>query len=467
LLLRISFVLVALVCIIGIQTLVSNLGVFIDASAQQEPVTTKSPPPASPKGKTPTIISNNSDLKIELVYKGLEYPSNMVFLNSTDILVLEKNNGQVRLVRDGAIQEDPVLDVTVSTEDESGLLGIDVFKDSSGSNKSYAFVYFTEAQGKVEMKGLVEIGNRLYRYEVSKDNSGNIKLINPELVLTVPPSPGTHHNGGIVLVGPDNNLYIGVGDLEDHLTYTQNVKTGRAFENSSVIFRLDKYGNAATDGPFNTSKVPRGVYAYGIRNSFGMDFDPLTGKLWDSENGPGFGDEINLVESGFNSGWNRLQGFWSADTYFGGKYLPIDKAIEMDLVYFSENSTYSHPEFAWNQTVGVTALRFIDSERLGEDYQYDLFAADINNGNVYHFDLTNNNNNNTNITNEVGNNRDSLLLGGRLADKVANTTEESNEALFATGFAGVTDLEVGPDGYLYILTFHKSQGSIYRIVPII
>lgn len=292
---------VVLVCLIGIQTLVSILGVFTEASAQQVPVSTKSPPPASPKGKTPTIISKNSDLKIELVYKGLEYPSNMVFLNSTDILVLEKNNGQVRLVRDGTIQQEPVLDLTVSTEDESGLLGLDVFKDSSGSNKSYAFVYFTEAQGEVEEKGLVEIGNRLYKYEISQNNSGNTKLINPELILSVPPGPGTHHNGGIVLIGPDDNLYVGIGDLEDHLTYTQNVETGRAFENSSVIFRLDKDGNPAADGSFNTSKVPRGVYAYGIRNSFGMDFDPLTGKLWDSENGPGFGDEINLVESGFNS----------------------------------------------------------------------------------------------------------------------------------------------------------------------
>jgi aldose sugar dehydrogenase len=464
LLLRISSILVALVCLIGIQTLVSILGVFTEASAQQVPVSTKSPPPASPKGKTPTIISNNSDLKIELVYKGLEYPSNMVFLNSTDILVLEKNNGQVRLVRDGTIQQEPVLDVTVSTEDESGLLGIDVFKDSSGSNKSYAFVYFTEAQGGVEQKGLVEIGNRLYKYEISQNNSGKTKLINPELVLSVPPSPGTHHNGGIVLIGPDDSLYVGIGDLEDHLTYTQNVETGKAFENSSVIFRLDKDGNPAADGPFNTSKVPRGVYAYGIRNSFGMDFDPLTGKLWDSENGPGFGDEINLVESGFNSGWNKLQGFWSADTYFGGKYLTIDKAHESDLVQLSENSTYSHPEFAWNQTVGVTAIRFVDGGRLGENYQYDLFAADINNGNIYHFDLTNDSNNTIN-NNEANNNRDSLLLNGRLSDKIANTTAESNEAVFATGFAGVTDLEVGPDGYMYILTFHKSQGSIYRIVP--
>lgn len=195
-----------------------------------------------------------------------------------------------------------------------------------------------------------------------------------------------------------------------------------------------------------------------------MDFDPLTGKLWDSENGPGFGDEINLIESGFNSGWNKLQGFWRADTYFGGKYVPVDTIPGNDLVHLSENSTYSHPEFAWNQTVGITAIRFIDSDKLGENYQYDLFAADINNGNVYQFDLTNNNNSNT-IDNKADNKRDSLLLDDQLSDRIANTTEESNEALFATGFAGVTDLEVGPDGYLYILTFHKSQGSIYRILP--
>lgn len=444
--------------------MVSIPAIFTEASAQQLPPSTKSPPPASPKGKTPTIVSNNSALNIELVYKGLEYPSNMVFLNSTDILVLEKNNGQVRLIHDGIIQQEPVLDVTVTTEDESGLLGIDISKDSNGGNKSYAFVYYTEAQGEVEKEGAVEIGNRLYKYEISEDSSGITKLINPELLLSVPPSPGTHHNGGIVLVGPDENLYVVIGDLEDHSTYTQNVKTGAAFENSSVVFRIDKDGNPVADGPFNVSKVSSGVYAYGIRNSYGMDFDPLTGKLWDSENGPGFGDEINLIESGFNSGWNKLQGFWRADTYFGGEYVPVDTIPRNDLVHLSENSTYSHPEFAWNQTVGITAIRFIDSDQLGENYQYDLFAADINNGNVYHFDLTANNNNNT-IDNKANNNRDSLLLDGQLSDRIANTTEESNEALFATGFAGVTDLEVGPDGYLYILTFHKSQGSIYRIVP--
>jgi glucose/arabinose dehydrogenase len=444
---------------------VSIPAMFTEASAQELPPSTKSPPPASQKGKTPTIVSNNSDLKIELVYKGLHYPSNFVFLNSTDILVLEKNNGMVRLIHNGNIQQDPVLDVTVATEDESGLLGIDVSTDNNGSNKSYAFVYYTEAQGEVEKDGAVEIGNRLYKYEISVDNASNTKLMNPELLLSVSPSSGTHHNGGVVLIGPDDNLYVTIGDLEEHSTYTQNVKTGAAFENSSIVYRLSKDGDPVAAGPINTSKIPGGVYAYGLRNSFGIDFDPLTGKLWDSENGPGFGDEINLVEPGFNSGWNKIQGFWRADSYFGGRYVPIDLVPKNDLVHLSENSTYSHPEFAWNQTVGVTAIRFFDSQQLGESYQYDLFAADINNGNVYHFDLLNNSNSNSNDDNKTDGNRESLLLDGRLSDKIANTMEESNEALFATGFAGVTDLEVGPDGYLYILTFHKSQGSIYRIAP--
>ena len=54
-------------------------------------------------------------------------------------------------------------------------------------------------------------------------------------------------------------------------------------------------------------------YAYGIRNSFGIDFDPVTGKLWDTENGPGYGDEINLVKPGFNSGWGKIQGMWTTE----------------------------------------------------------------------------------------------------------------------------------------------------------
>lgn len=81
---------------------------------------------------------------------------------------------------------------------------------------------------------------------------------------------------------------------------------------------------------------------------------------------------------------------------------------------------------------------------------YDIFVSDIDNGNIYHFKLNQQ--------------RDGLLLGGSLEDKVADTPKESQQAVFATGFGGITDLQEGPgDGYLYVLSY--TGGAIYRIVP--
>jgi hypothetical protein len=118
------------------------------------------------------------------------------------------------------------------------------------------------------------------------------------------------------------------------------------------------------------------------------------------------------------------------------------------LVNLGGMSHYSEPEFVWNQTVGPTGLKFLHSEKLGISYQDDLFVSDFNNGFVYHFDLDTN--------------RTSLVLTGELADKVANPKELHN-AVFARGFIGITDLEMGPDGYLYIVAL--AEGKIYRIVP--
>ena len=79
--------------------------------------------------------------------------------------------------------------------------------------------------------------------------------------------------------------------------------------------------------------------AYGVRNSFGLDFDPVTHKLWDTENGPSSNDEINLVDPGFNSGWKDLMGFAPAGFNFN------------NLVNFGGKGKYSNPEFVWTQPV--------------------------------------------------------------------------------------------------------------------
>ena len=190
-------------------------------------------------------------------------------------------------------------------------------------------------------------------------------------------------------------------------------------------------------------------YAYGIRNSFGMDFDPVTGKLWDTENGPAFGDEVNLVEPGFNSGWNQVQGIWKPDLNTGlAENVVANPAAK--LVGFEGTGKYSAPQFTWFHTIAPTALKFLNSTKLGKQYQNDLFIGDVDTGSIYHFKLNSN--------------RDGLLLTGPLSDKIANTPQESQLVVFGHGFGTITDLQVGPDGYLYVLSY--TNGSIYRIVPV-
>jgi len=400
-----------------------------------------SPAPASEKGKLITV--NDRNLRADVVFRGLSYPSNMAFLGQNDILVLEKTNGTVKRIVNGTMMKDPLLDVNVAINDERGMLGIAIAKHKNGP--TYVFLYFTETtkDGDDASGGKNPLGNRLYRYELQ-----NNKLVNAKLLLDLPAIPGPHHNAGNVLIGPDENIYVAIGDLEDHRTQSQNIQNGSAPDGTSGILRLSQDGKVI-QGIFG-DKFPLNLYyAYGIRNSFGMDFDPVTKKLWDTENGPGFGDEINLVEPGFNSGWAKVQGIWKVQNYFGGEIASLSPD---NLVNFNGTGKYSAPEFVWNQTVGPTALKFLKSDKLGKQYENDIFVSDINNGNIYHFKL-----NGT---------RTGLLLNGSLVDKIANTIVERNKIVFATGFAGISDMEVGPDGYLYVLTFHKSRGTIYRIVPI-
>ena len=118
-----------------------------------------------------------------------------------------------------------------------------------------------------------------------------------------------------------------------------------------------------------------------------------------------------------------------------------------DLVDFGGKGEYSPPKFVWNATVAPTALKFFNSDKFGEEYENDMFVGDINTGNLFHFDLNDD--------------RTELELDNPLDDKVADNNGELEQIIFAKGFNGIVDLQVGPDGYLYVL----SNGSIFRIRP--
>jgi aldose sugar dehydrogenase len=443
---------------------------LVFAQSTDEPVLRYSDDLGNPVFSQPGFTS-------EVVAEGLTLPTTMAFLSQNDILVLEKDKGTVMRVINGEVQPAPLLDVSVATEVERCMCGIAVSQNNE-TGKTYVFLYYTEAQGA---DGGDPIGNRLYRYElengqtessaevpavdsntaaVPPTSSSSAKLVNPKLLLDLPAVPGPRHNGGAIIIGPDSNLYIPVGDTDKITGGTTEAQNNDELpaDGSGGILRITQDGAPVIDPNTGTyilgDDYPLNLYyAYGLRNSFGIDFDPVTGNLWDSENGPGYGDELNIVGPGFNSGWNQIMGVWErggGDPREGESI--VASAQPEGLVDFDGNGQYSPPKLAFLYTIGPTAVKFLNSDKYGAGYENDLFLGDIHAGNIYHFSLNQE--------------RTELLLPEPLLDRVADTdTETASEAIhFATGFAGISDIEVSPyDGYMYVVSL--GQGKIFKILP--
>ena len=380
----------------------------------------------------------DSNLQISTVAEGLSTPTTMAFIGPGDILVLEKDTGMVKRIVNGKVLAKPALDINVANSIERCLCGIAASKDSS---TTYVFLFYTEIDGKDgdDKAGTQPIGNRVYRYELSGDS-----LINPLLLMDLPANPGPRHNGGDMLIGPDGNLYVTIGDVDGSFkgeateTKTQNYQDGVDPDGRGGILRITQDGQP-TEGILGDSIPLRIYYAYGIRNSFGMDFDPISGNLWNTENGPGNGDEINLVLPGFNSGWQQVQGMASMEDSFS----------ESDLQDFEGKGHYSDPELVWVNTAGPTALKFLRSPELGASYENDMFVGDVHNGRIYHFDLTSD--------------RKDLILPQALSSRIIEKPSSPgvSSIVFGEGFGGITDLEMGPDGNLYVVSI--GLGSIFKI----
>jgi aldose sugar dehydrogenase len=377
--------------------------------------------------------------KVDLVVSGLSSPTSMAFVDSQNILVLEKNSGEVKLISNGELKKDPILKLEVDSTTFTcyrGLLGIDI-DNQNATNSRDVFIYLT-ASGKDS----IPVVNKVIKYKWD-----GRELINPQIILELPATPGPNHPGGKLALDTEGNLYTVIGDLNNE-GILQNIKDGKGLSDSSVILKVNMIdGSPLLDNPFvstknefPTSQVEK-YYGYGIRNSFGLAVDPVTGNLWDTENGDKDYDEINLVYPGFNSGWKQLMG-------------PISNSdvTENDLTVLRD-AYYGDPVFSWEPSLGVTDLEFFDSKNLGDKYENNLFVGDINNGNIYYFKLN---------SSRTGFEFESPEID---ADRIANE-EEKDSLAWGKGFDGITDIETGPDGNLYVLSFDESSngdGKIYKI----
>ena len=419
----------------------------------------------------------------------------MAFLGPDDILVLEKDNGTVRRIQNGVLATQPVLDVKVANEKELGMLGIDLIRTFSNSstdiyqvflrfiekgydkeellafaishviqairqlqigNQSAVNIELSIAQQQISSISRLEetdraenestaenTTNKLYKYMLIDNKvSHQYEMLGPNVILDLPVDKNTaRHVGGVVVIDPNNieNVYTTMGDLDiPNRTTVQNFRNGSGADGSAGILRVTSLGETIGGKGLLGPHHPLDKYfAYGIRNSFGLAFDPVTGNLWSTENGPDFNDEINLVRPGFNSGWQRLTGIAHAGSN-----------LEKELTNFEGNGLYSDPEFVWRNVVAPTAILFLANDTLDSDYHNDMLVAGSNNGKIYRF--------------ELDHNRTELVLPGKLADKVADNENETEPIVFGDDFYAVTDLKVGPDGNLYVVSF--ADGKIYRIL---
>ena len=487
----------------------------------------------------PTLVDRN--LRVHEVAGGLVTPIALAFIGPGDMLVLEKNTGRVIRVVNGEVSG-PVLDLAVNFASERGLLGIALHPDFPTDPGVYLYwtCLATTPQdddpfrpeetrcsdaamvGPADTDDVLQVpmlGNRVDRFEWNGSTlifDRNLEQLlafqndgapTPEGQSDAAQPARGNHDGGVLSFGPDGKLYVIVGDL-GRRGALQNLPCGPTAATcpgpvtpddqfggpdpddahfSGVILRLNDDGTTPTDNPFFAHGAAVGgevganlqrTFAYGIRNSFGMAFDPQSGALWQQENGEDAFDEINRVVPGMNSGWIQVAGPLSRVAQFREiettslhhedvpnlqqlRWMPdriaMTSAEAQARLHMLPGARYIDPVFSWKYVLAPAAIGFQEGRGIGPQYAGDLFVGfsttDTLGGPLFRFNLT-------------GNRRQIAVDDPRLEDRVADNLTfhemtESESLLFGTNFGVVTDIKSGPNGNLFVVSL--DQGAIYEI----
>jgi len=447
-------------------------------------------------------------------------PIGIVFLGPGDALVLEKASGQVKRVINGVVQATPVLDLAVNSNSERGLLSLVLHPNFPAI--PFVYIRWTESSTGADSAAVSEVallGNRVDRFVWN----GSTLVFDRNLIqlrsrqtdnVAAPGHPGTtnaaeqaNHNGGVLWFGPDGKLYLFMGD-QGRRGWLQNLPNGPfltapfaddtfggpAPDNAhltGVIFRLNEDGSTPADNPFFVAGAAMGgevgsniqkIYSYGHRNGFGMAFDPMSGNLWDTENGDDAMSELNRIVPGMNGGWvqlagplNRIEQFKTIETTLFGsnlqqvRYPPTrvayTPALALSRMFMLPGAVYRDPEFSWLYEIGPAGTTFVQGGALGAEYDGTLWIGSArsfqqvggNGGSLYRLRLT------------ADRLHVDVSADPRLADYVADNLfrankfdgTESETLLIGQGFGTTPDIEQGPDGKLYVVSL--TDNVIYQI----
>ncbi len=288
----------------------------------------------------PTVLDPN--LAVRTAVGGLDQPTGIAFLGPNDMLVTEKATGKVQHVVNGVIGT-PALDLAVNSAVERGLLSIELHPDFARNH--FVYLYWTQSTktdpatgAPVDSAALPDVpllGNRVDRFVWNGSTltfDRNIIQLHAFQDDATNGRQAGNHNGGKIKFGPDGKLYVMIGD-NGRRGEMQNIPDGPfgggqpddqfggpepdPAHTTGVIFRLNDDGGTPRDNPFFEAGAQLGgdvgaslqkVFAYGLRNGFGMAFDPFSGRLWDVQNGDDSFSEINQIDAGADLGWVQVMG---------------------------------------------------------------------------------------------------------------------------------------------------------------
>jgi glucose/arabinose dehydrogenase len=321
--------------------------------------------------------------------------------DGSNTLFAAEKGGRLRVVRNGTLQSAAVATVAVYTNSECGLIGL-VIDPQYATNK---FVYvFATISSSVQ---------RIIRFTIASDANGNLVGNSPTQIGPDLPTRGVNHDGGGVAIGPDGNLYFGIGNLGNNNNVGGSGTSTEFTSLASKIGRMTLTGAAVTSNPYYNAAdgitARDYIFARGFRNPFGLRFHPTTGALWLTEVGDKW-EQIFLVTRDSDQAW-PLENNTSTTN---GKLIP-------KLAYQTNVST-----FGGSLTRGV----FYTGTNFPAAYNGNFFFADYNSGKIMR-----------SVMSSSGND-------------ITNTT------VFVTGVTNAVDVAVGPDGALY---YANLPGTIFRL----
>lgn len=326
------------------------------------------------------------------VLSGLKQPVAFTFTPNGRIFYVEKTTGEVHLANPVTNQDHRFFTIShVNGDGERGLLGVALHPNYPAT--PFVYVYATRNVNS-------HLRNQIVRI---RDGGGHGTVM--KVIFSAPASSSPYHNGGRILFGPDGLLYAFVGDGHDS-TNSQDT----SHNDRGKMLRMTPTGGVPNTNPFNNL-----IWSYGNRNSFGFDFDPQTGSLWETENGPECNDELNLITKGDNFGWGpseNCSGSSPDDTNQDGPNIHL-------------------PKYWYVNTLGITGMAFCSSCNLNPASEGTFFFGDVNTGRLYRADLN------------------------PARDAIAG-----DPSVILTHSGGVLSLETGPSGSIYFSDF----GAIYRLV---